>query len=174
MKFGIALIMFGLLIVGGALSYALYAEMHTEPTMTACTLEAKLCADGTVVGREGPHCEFAACPTSETSSHSWIFEPVTHADDPDMPEQTAVKLAYGDQEYHFGTYDGSCALLADTQWEPVAGEKDGAVCWFAGVGVEIGLFEEGGHLRVKRGLIEEGTAETEGFRGDFVAIYTLP
>ena len=28
----------------------------------ACTLEAKLCLDGSAVGRSGPGCEFAACP----------------------------------------------------------------------------------------------------------------
>lgn len=28
----------------------------------ACTLEAKLCPDGSAVGRTGPNCEFAACP----------------------------------------------------------------------------------------------------------------
>ncbi|MBI3251492.1 MAG: hypothetical protein HYZ62_01110 [Candidatus Andersenbacteria bacterium] len=28
----------------------------------ACTLEAKLCPDGSAVGRSGPNCEFAACP----------------------------------------------------------------------------------------------------------------
>lgn len=28
----------------------------------ACTLEAKLCPDGTPVGRVGPNCEFAPCP----------------------------------------------------------------------------------------------------------------
>ncbi|HLC92583.1 MAG TPA: hypothetical protein VJH23_02650 [archaeon] len=28
----------------------------------ACTEEAKLCSDGSYVGREGPWCEFAACP----------------------------------------------------------------------------------------------------------------
>lgn len=28
----------------------------------ACTMEAKLCPDGTAVGRTGPHCEFAPCP----------------------------------------------------------------------------------------------------------------
>lgn len=30
--------------------------------MTACTEEAKVCPDGSSVGRTGPHCEFAACP----------------------------------------------------------------------------------------------------------------
>lgn len=29
----------------------------------ACTLDAKLCPDGTTVGREGPHCDFAPCST---------------------------------------------------------------------------------------------------------------
>lgn len=28
----------------------------------ACTEEAKVCPDGSAVGREGPNCEFAACP----------------------------------------------------------------------------------------------------------------
>ena len=32
---------------------------------TACTQEAKLCPDGSSVGRQGPDCEFAACPEVE-------------------------------------------------------------------------------------------------------------
>lgn len=31
-------------------------------TQTACTMEAKICPDGTSVGRTGPNCEFDACP----------------------------------------------------------------------------------------------------------------
>jgi len=38
----------------------------TAPTSTTppkvCTQEAKLCSDGSYVGRTGPNCEFAACP----------------------------------------------------------------------------------------------------------------
>lgn len=30
--------------------------------MTACTMDAKICPDGSSVGRTGPNCEFAACP----------------------------------------------------------------------------------------------------------------
>lgn len=33
-----------------------------EPQEKACTLEAKLCADGSSVGRSGPNCEFEKCP----------------------------------------------------------------------------------------------------------------
>jgi hypothetical protein len=31
----------------------------------ACTLEAKLCLDGSAVGRTGPNCEFAECPKAD-------------------------------------------------------------------------------------------------------------
>lgn len=30
----------------------------------ACTMEAKVCPDGSTVGRTGPNCEFSACPTT--------------------------------------------------------------------------------------------------------------
>lgn len=33
-----------------------------KPSKIACTLEAKLCPDGSAVGRTGPNCEFAPCP----------------------------------------------------------------------------------------------------------------
>lgn len=33
-----------------------------NPGPVACTQEAKLCPDGSYVGRTGPSCEFAACP----------------------------------------------------------------------------------------------------------------
>ena len=32
------------------------------PKTTACTQEAKICPDGSAVGRTGPNCDFAACP----------------------------------------------------------------------------------------------------------------
>jgi hypothetical protein len=64
------------LIGGGAV--VLYSNIATTPTPTAtttpptggggtggtiCTQEAKQCPDGSYVGRTGPNCEFAACPT---------------------------------------------------------------------------------------------------------------
>ena len=30
--------------------------------MVICTMDAKICPDGTAVGRTGPNCEFAPCP----------------------------------------------------------------------------------------------------------------
>lgn len=47
------------------------AQQTLTPTPTPkviegkmCTMEAKLCPDGSYVGRTGPNCEFARCPTS--------------------------------------------------------------------------------------------------------------
>ena len=36
----------------------------SSPTPQACTEEAKICPDGSSVGRTGPNCEFAACPAA--------------------------------------------------------------------------------------------------------------
>lgn len=33
----------------------------------ACTMDAKICPDGSAVGRTGPDCEFEACPTPDIS-----------------------------------------------------------------------------------------------------------
>ncbi len=41
-----------------------YAKNRAVPTPVACTMEAKLCPDGSYVGRVGPRCEFAECPAA--------------------------------------------------------------------------------------------------------------
>ena len=40
---------------------AMYMNKTEKPV--ACTTEAKICEDGTSVGRSGPSCEFEACPS---------------------------------------------------------------------------------------------------------------
>lgn len=34
--------------------------------LKACTMEARLCPDGSYVGRTGPNCEFAPCPSEKS------------------------------------------------------------------------------------------------------------
>lgn len=38
------------------------ADTATPDDIVACTEEAKICDDGSSVARQGPDCEFAACP----------------------------------------------------------------------------------------------------------------
>jgi hypothetical protein len=44
------------------------AEYKNPNEPVACTMEAKLCPDGSYVSRTGPNCEFESCPTNAASS----------------------------------------------------------------------------------------------------------
>ncbi|HYV33359.1 MAG TPA: hypothetical protein VE973_00725 [Candidatus Limnocylindria bacterium] len=45
-----------------------YTQPPPKNEPVACTMEAKLCPDGSYVSRTGPSCEFAACPSLATST----------------------------------------------------------------------------------------------------------
>jgi len=49
-----------------AISYTFTSSLN----QVACTMEAKICPDGSAVGRSGPKCEFAPCPTIKPVSTS--------------------------------------------------------------------------------------------------------
>lgn len=51
----------------GIASILMSALPQPHTAQVACTMEAKLCPDGSSVGRSGPKCEFATCPTEKTS-----------------------------------------------------------------------------------------------------------
>lgn len=42
-----------------------------EGNQVACTMDARLCPDGSSVGRTGPNCEFAECPITENVPKDW-------------------------------------------------------------------------------------------------------
>ncbi len=50
-------------------------EHPNTPAPVACTMEAKLCPDGTSVGRSGPNCEFSVCafPNAEDKTIGIAF-----------------------------------------------------------------------------------------------------
>lgn len=55
------------IIVGLIILVVLYSAVvprlkRVPQEIFMCTTDAKLCPDGSAVGREGPNCEFAACP----------------------------------------------------------------------------------------------------------------
>ncbi len=61
------LIILGILVALVAISGAYYFFKIKTPSQKACTLEAKICPDGSSVGRVGPNCEFTPCPKSSPS-----------------------------------------------------------------------------------------------------------
>lgn len=69
----ISIIMVAIVIAGGAYWYI--QTKQSGQTGKACTMEAKLCPDGSAVGRTGPNCEFTPCPdtTAATSTEKGIL-----------------------------------------------------------------------------------------------------
>ncbi|MDO8565503.1 MAG: hypothetical protein Q7R67_02700 [bacterium] len=66
----VLLIILGL---GGAVfGYTQYKSSEEEGEQVYCTMEAKLCPDGSYVGRSGPKCEFAPCPTGDSGGDTGI------------------------------------------------------------------------------------------------------
>lgn len=61
-KISIILIIVFLIIASGIV-FGL--KFFSQPKQVACTEEAKLCPDGSYVGRTGPNCEFTACPKED-------------------------------------------------------------------------------------------------------------
>jgi hypothetical protein len=57
-----------------------------RPKQQACTLEAKVCPDGSSVGRTGSNCEFAPCPSTQPTI---------------SPDETSGWKTYGNEEYGF-------------------------------------------------------------------------
>ena len=62
------LIILVVLIGLGVWYFQTSTQKENTPGTQACTEEAKICPDGTAVGRTGPNCEFAACPTGGTTT----------------------------------------------------------------------------------------------------------
>jgi hypothetical protein len=59
-----------ILFLGGGL-YCFWPKNFPKPV--GCTMEAKICPDGSAVGRTGPNCEFAECPATTTDETAgWI------------------------------------------------------------------------------------------------------
>lgn len=52
-----------------------------DEDMVVCTADAKLCPNGSYVGRIGPDCEFAACPVADQSSTMRPLPPETSDQD---------------------------------------------------------------------------------------------
>ncbi len=97
---------------------------------------------------------------------SWMFKDI--GEDPEtFAPRTSVALKVSDKTYDLGIYNGSCFEIEAVTWEFLPNEKAAVICWWAGGGNEIGVFQESQNLVVKIGQLDEGSAETPSFRGNF-------
>ncbi|MFA6171625.1 MAG: TspO/MBR family protein [Patescibacteria group bacterium] len=51
----------------GYLNYSIWQLAAKAPEQVNCTMEARLCPDGSAVGRIGPNCEFVPCPETNAA-----------------------------------------------------------------------------------------------------------
>lgn len=66
-EFAIGIILITAIVIGGIFYWQnqkISEVDNKQPEQKACTMEAKLCDDGTYVSRTGPNCEFTPCPTN--------------------------------------------------------------------------------------------------------------
>lgn len=265
----------GLVLVGllGLDMFLMSSIARKQGGRVACTMEAKICPDGSAVGRSGPSCAFAPCPDASETPRAKLdqtivlsgvsitptkvisdsrcptdvvciqagtievrtrllseggeqiadlklHEPITFAgkrielvdatpaphskkqiadaerqfeyrvtspgrflwkttslgsDDMTSAPLTRVTLVdtHTGKSHDAGIQSGSCAVIEQSAWKLLDQEISGVICWWAGGGTEIGVFQEGDALRIKTGLVEEGTAETAGSRGGFKTMFSL-
>lgn len=103
---------------------------------------------------------------------TWLFAESAAAG-PETPPKTKVIIRTERGLKDVGIYDGTCFDVAGSNWELVSGEISAVICYWAGGGTEIGVFEENGEYVVKEGVIEEPTEETDGIRGVFKTLFVL-
>lgn len=60
------------IVAAAAVGAIFWWQKHSRQNgQVACTQEAKLCPNGSYVGRTGPNCEFAACPGINSETANW-------------------------------------------------------------------------------------------------------
>ena len=94
-----------ILVVGIFAAANRYFALHRNSDAQACTLEAKQCPDGSSVGRTGPACSFAECPTATENNNSTDSEVVPNPVSGDKNEETVFCTA-DVKECQDGSYVG--------------------------------------------------------------------
>src|SRR3989338_378405 len=89
----VIIILTAMLAVGGYVIYQKLATEKNKPNQTACTQEAKLCPDGSYVGRTGPNCEFATCPVVNATPGFKIYTDTNYGFEFKYPESFNTSFA---------------------------------------------------------------------------------
>lgn len=111
-------------------------------------------------------------PMVSNTVYSWMFTELGADKTTGIP-MTKMGLKTGGRTYELGTYQGRCTEITQSTWKLLPNERTGVICWHAGEGKEIGVFEENGVRSIRVGDIAEGTAEGAEIRGNFVIRETL-
>ena len=124
---------------------------------------------------EGVATEEAMLGAGDTRGPSLLWEFASAGGDPNKGAPlTKVMLVINGETRDLGTAQGNCMIVDGSGTSAlVEGEITSVVCSFGGAGTEYGVFYDAGTYVVKKGVIEEGTAEEPGMRGEFEALFTI-
>ncbi|MCA9497052.1 MAG: beta-propeller domain-containing protein [Nanoarchaeota archaeon] len=158
----------------------LFFTACTDVGQNACTEEAKICPDGSSVGREGPNCDFAACPIVKNNNGE------------NNQEQNELNLGYNDDSLKkFSSKKDLLKYILEEEMNSVGsssrsfGRGDMALAQMAvddfadadisGVAVAKNSEESGGSSSdySKTNVQVEGVDEADIVKNDGKYIYTL-
>ncbi|MFA5000653.1 MAG: hypothetical protein WC531_00275 [Candidatus Paceibacterota bacterium] len=129
-KYLIVLIVVVLVIISaGVVYWKLIKPISIVPDQVACTEEAKICPDGSAVGRQGPNCEFAECPVAQAVDETadWkIYKNDKYGFEFKYPSNWSLSSQGSDQEINIRHYSDSSQKKFDgaiilTVGMPIAG-----------------------------------------------------
>jgi len=101
---------------GGGQSQA----VNSQKIPVACTMEAKICPDGSSVGRVGPNCEFEPCPTNE--------EPISAES-----IKCVFENAETEQSCYSNWYDAGCSGIGSCTTD-IKGDLQQKITWKSSCG----------------------------------------
>lgn len=104
-----------------------------------------------------------------TADVVWDFQEKVESDGLNPPG-IGVTLRIKDKKYDAGVYEGSCSVQTT---EMIINQVSRAICWWAGGGVELGVFVEDKKTVLKRRPVDEGTAEYPSFVSPFEIVLEL-
>ncbi|MCE9541337.1 hypothetical protein K8R03_02125 [Candidatus Kaiserbacteria bacterium] len=114
---------------------------------------------------------------SAAAKHSISWKFTDAGEDSQAIPHTSVTAVVDGTEYNAGTYTGNCSEIGASGGIDgtglVQGELSGVQCYFAGGGDEIGVFSENGALVIKKGVLDEGSAEIPAVRGNFQTVMSV-
>ena len=109
--------------------------------------------------------------TSDGVDAVWKIEEL--GEDQDLAPLSFLELEVKGKIYDLGNFRGNCFVIEESEWELLENELSGVICWWAGGGEEVGLFEKNGALEIWKGKLEEGGEDGGTFRGDFLKVFQV-
>lgn len=142
-----------------------------QTKVSLAIIAAALIIAGAVIWYERTHTQADTGPLA--SEFTWSFTDLGVDASTSVPK-TDVALAIAGVNVRLGIFEGNCFAVAGSQWPLLQGELSGAICYWAGGGKEVGVFQDGNKLVLKEGDIDEGSDDSPGVRGNFTPLTKQP